>query len=140
LRSLTLGVWGVALLEGGYSRYLHRYADNPRARTAVLESGTGAVTALATCVPDERWKQDVMLLDIMAHPSVTADQLTSLLMSHYMNSALREEDLQCYADPRDTVKIEALGHAGFEREAILPMQFKEGDDWQDAWLYGRSAE
>src|SRR5579862_5054477 len=56
LRSLTLGVWGVALLEGGYCRFLHRYVSHPRARAAVLESEKGAVTAFATCVPDERWK------------------------------------------------------------------------------------
>src|SRR5581483_4827801 len=100
-------------------------------RAAVLEAENGAVTAMATCLPDERWHGDVQLLDLFAHPNARPDDLAALLRS----LPLPETPVQSYADPRDTQKIAALEACGFRRTAVLPAQFREGETWHDAWLY-----
>ncbi len=132
LRSLTLPLWGVALLEGPYSQFLHTYGVRPDACAAVLESETGAVTALATCVPDSRWP-GMQLLDLFAHPVATIEDLTLLLKS----LPLPLSPVQSYADARDTQKIGALEAAGFRKTAVLPAQFQEKADGRDVWLYAR---
>jgi hypothetical protein len=131
LRSLLFPVWGVGLLEGGYCDYLYRYADRPNASAAVLESATGAVTALATCVPDARWNGAVSLLDLMSHPVAHPADLAALLHALPLPSG----HMQCYADPHDAGKIAALEAVGFQRTTVLPEQFRQGDQWQDVWLY-----
>jgi hypothetical protein len=131
LRSLLFPVWGVGLLEGGYCDYLYRYGSSPNSAAAVLESATGAVTAIATCVPDSRWNGAVHLLDLLFHPVAEPADLAALLRSLPLPSG----QTQCYADPRDTAKIAALESVGFRRAAVLPDQFREGEAWHDAWLY-----
>jgi hypothetical protein len=131
LRSILLSVWGVGLLEGDYCDYLYRYGSKRDSAAAVLESTTGAVTAFATCVPDSRWRNALHLLDIISHPVAGPADLAALLRSLPLPSG----KTQCYADPRDAAKIAALEATGFHRAAILPDQFREGDDWRDAWLY-----
>ena len=133
LRSLALNLWGVALLEGPYSQFLHAYSARPDACAAVLESETGAVTALATCIPDSRWP-GMQLLDLFAHPVATVQDLTHLLQS----LPLPASSVQCYADARDVQKIGALEASGFRRTATLPNQFREPDAWCDVLLYTRA--
>lgn len=133
LRSLTLNLWGVGLMEGPYSQFLTAYGSRPEAAAAVLESATGAVTALATCVPDSRWP-GVQLLDLFAHPLATIEDLARLLRS----LPLPTSPTQAYADARDTQKIAALETAGFRQTALLPNQFQEKDFWRDVWLYTHS--
>ena len=130
LRSLTLDLWGVGLVEGGYSKFMHTYAPRPEVSAAVLESETGAVTALATCVPDSRWP-GVQLLDLFAHPVATTEDLARLLSS----LPLPASPVQSYADPRDAQKIAALERVGFRKTAVLPNQFQDKDAWCDVWLY-----
>jgi hypothetical protein len=132
LRSLTLNLWGVGLLEGAYSQFLHAYGSRPDACAAVLESETGAVTALATCVPDSRWP-GTQLLDLFAHPVATVEDLARLLQS----LPLPASPIQSYADTRDTQKIGALEALGFRKAAVLPNQFQEQDIQRDVWLYAR---
>ncbi len=132
LRNLTLSLWGVGLLEGGYSQFLHTYGSRPEAAAAVLESETGAVTALATCVPDGRWP-GMQILDLFAHPVATTEDLCRLLTS----LPLPNSPVQSYADPRDTQKIAALEAVGFRKTAVLPAQFQEKEAWRDVWLYAR---
>lgn len=134
LRNLGFHVWGVELLEGGYCRFLSEQ-ERVSARAAVLESPTGAVTALANCQPDPRWRGDVQLLDLMVYPTASVADLTALIEA----LPLPNTPVQCYADPRDAAKIQALEAVGFRREAVLPQQFREKDQWRDAWLYVRSA-
>ena len=133
LRSLTLPVWGVSLLEGPYVGYMANYADRPNASAAVLETETGAVTAFATLVPDARWNNEVRLLDLFAHPGLNDAELDPLLAVLPLGS----ERTQCYADPYDIAKIAVLERAGFRREAVLPNQFSVGAERRDAWLFGR---
>ncbi len=133
LRSLAMGVWGVTLLEGAYCSYLYRQSNHPEARAAVLESDTGAVVALATCLPDERWDGAVWLLDLIAHPMAETAGLAGLLQA----LPLPEGKVHCYADPRDTQKIAALESVGFHRSAVLPEQFRQKERWHDAWLFAR---
>lgn len=130
LRSLTLNLWGVGLLEGAYSQFLHTYASRPEACAAVLESETGAVTALATCVPDSRWP-GIQLLDLFAHPVATVEDLARLLRS----LPLPDAPVQVYADVRDTQKIGALEALGFRKAAVLPDQIQDPDVRRDVWLY-----
>lgn len=133
LRSLTLNLWGVGLLEGPYSQFLTGYGSRPEAAAAVLESATGAVTALATCVPDSRWP-GMQLLDLFAHPVATTEDLARLLQSLPLPSS----PIQAYADLRDIQKIDALEAVGFHKTALLPNQFREKDVWHDVLLYTRS--
>ncbi|HZP81132.1 MAG TPA: GNAT family N-acetyltransferase [Chthonomonadaceae bacterium] len=135
LRSLALRAWGISMLEGPYTGFLTRWGQDPRAHAAVLESETGAVTACATCIPDPLWR-GVMLLDAFAHPNVGPEALAALLKALPLPSGTT----QCYADPRDTAKIAALEQTGFQRAAILPEQFRDGNAWRDAWLYTRRAD
>ena len=132
LRSLTLGAWGVALLEGPYCSFFHRWGADPRAGAAVLESQTGAVVGVATLVPEGRWP-DALLLDVFFHPQVDPGDVAGLI------GALPPlpGKVQCFAGPQDARKIMALEQAGFRREAILPEQFRQGDIWWDALLYSR---
>lgn len=132
LRSLTLNVWGVSLLEGPYCQFFYHYGQRPETRASVLQSATGAAVAMATCVPDKTWR-DVALLDLFAHPNVNAEAQCSLLES----LVLPEAPVHCYADTRDIEKITALERFGFERAATLPGQFREQEQWRDALLYAR---
>lgn len=132
LRSLTLPLWGVGLLEGPYCRFMAAYGSRAEAQACVLESETGAVTAFATCVPDERWP-GIHLLDFFAHPNVSLEDLTALLQSLSLPSV----GVQSYVDPRDAPRIAALEQVGFEQAVILPNQYREGEEWRDIWVYAR---
>ena len=132
LRSLAFDLWGTGLLEGPFCRLLHE-RDRPGAAAAVLEAENGAVLAVATCAPDPRWRQDVVLLDLFSHASVAPEALADLL--HAL--PLPVGRLQCYADPNDATKIAALEAAGLRQEAVVPRQFRAGTEWRDALLYGR---
>ena len=132
LRSLTFGLRGVSLLEGPYCHFFHVYGTHPNAHAYVLESETGAVTAVATSVPDPRW-DGVQLLDVFAHPTVQTDDVVRLLEAMPQMPG----KTQCYADPQDTVKIAALEKLGFQREAILSKQCRDKETWHDVWLFGR---
>jgi hypothetical protein len=131
LRSLTLDLWGVGLLEGAYSRFLHTYGTRPES-AAVLESKTGSMMALATCVPDSRWP-GIQLLDLFAHPVVTTEDLLRLLQS----LPLPDSPVQSYTDTRDVQKIATLEAAGFRKAAGLPAQFQGKEAWREVWLYAR---
>jgi hypothetical protein len=132
LRSLMLPLWGVGLLEGPYCRFMAAYGRRADAPARVLESETGAVTAFATCVPDERWP-GIHLLDFFAHPDVPVEDVATLLES----LPIPDAGVQAYADPRDAPKIAALEHLNFQRAAILPHQCREGEEWRDVWVYMR---
>ncbi len=133
LRSLTLPLWGVDVLEGAYAHWMQRWGDESEAQGMVLEAETGAVTAMATLVPDARWRGDTRLLDLFGHARTSAEDLATLLRA----LPLAEGNVQCYADPRDAAKIGALEQIGFQRAAVLPEPFREGDQRHDAWLYAR---
>jgi len=92
-----------------------------------------AVGGVATCIPDARWRGDVQWLDLFAHADVGSADLAALLRA----LPVPEGRTQCHADPRDAAKIAALEAVGFRREAVLPNQFREGDTWRDAWLFGK---
>ena len=132
LRSLTLNLWGVGLLEGAYSQFLYAYGSRDETCGAVLESETGAVTALATCVPDSRWP-GVHLLDLFAHPVANVENLAGLL-----ESLLPDVRIQSYVDVQDMQKAAALEALGFHQTTILPGQFQEQGVWHDVRLYVRS--
>jgi GNAT superfamily N-acetyltransferase len=131
LRSVTMGVWGVTVAEGEFCSYFVQNIENQDARSFVLESAAGAVLAIATLLPDGRWKGDVRILDLFGHPSVDPDDLRRLMSA----LPISERRTQCYCDPDDAPKILALEGAGFRRTAILPEQFREGDRWRDAWCF-----
>jgi hypothetical protein len=134
LRSLTLPVWGRSLLEGPYVQFQYVWRNRPESVGMVLESEIGATLAFASLVPDPRWRGEVNLLDFFAHPGVGVLELEELLGA----LSLTEKPVQCYCDPRDTVKAVALEWAGFRRIATLPDQFQENGVWREAWLYARS--
>ncbi len=133
LRSIHFNVWGVGLLEGPYCRF--QFENREDSAAAVLESKSGYVTAVATRIPDSRWQGKVDLLDIFSHQSVTAKQISALLES----LEVPDKPVQCYADPRDISKIEALEMSGFKKAAVLPDQFCESGKWHDALLFAKPA-
>lgn len=132
LRNLAMNVWGVSMLEGPYCRLLSSIEERPDACAAVLESETGAVVAMTTCLSDSRWP-GIRLLDLFAHPDLSSEALTPLLESLPLPNAR----LQAYADPNDTQKIGALEKAGFQRATVLPNQYHANDAWHDLGLYVR---
>ncbi len=133
LRSVLMSVWGVALLEGGYCKFMAETAKDPAASAFALESETGAVVAFATCVPDNRWRGEVNLLDIVYHPNYTRLDLIPLLDA----VPCHDKPTHCYADPRDREKIAALEQVGFRRAAVIPRLFTQNDVYRDGWLFLR---
>ena len=135
LRSLTFGIRQNGLLEGPYCQFLYDQKRDPERQAVVLESETGAVTAMATRVPDARWRGDVALLDLFAHPNVGPEALRALLAALPPAAV----PVQCFADPNDAAKLAALEAMGFQKIALLPGQFRVGDERRDAWLTCLSA-
>jgi GNAT superfamily N-acetyltransferase len=134
LRHLGFPVWDTALLEGGFITLLIQTQNDERTAAHVLETRTGAVRALATLMPDERWQNGPRRLDVLAHPETQTAELTYLLNG----IAPRTERLQAVVAPDNTALIGALEVLGFALEAPLLRQFvdREGT-WQDVRVYGR---
>ncbi|HEV2472917.1 MAG TPA: hypothetical protein VGS41_09645 [Chthonomonadales bacterium] len=129
VRSVSMGVWSVRLLEGAYCRFMAEEEGGERG--AVLEASGGEVAAFATCMPDPRWPE-VWLVDLIAHPFVEARDLTRLLERTMPHGTRR----QAYADPEDTTRIAALKMSGFKEEATLRRQLCVDGLWRDVQLYG----
>lgn len=132
LRSISLGLRDLGLMEGPYCAYMARMAGRDDVTGRVLVSHTGAVVGLATLIPDDRWRREVHLLDLSFHLLAHPDDLLQLARQ----MPLQGRRVQCVTDPADVVKIGVLDALGFVREAILPRQFKRDGVWRDAWLYG----
>lgn len=132
LRSPTLGVWGATLLEGPYCRFRHQWGDELATRAAVLETETGKVMGIATLVPEGRWP-GLQLLDVFVHPQTAPADIASLIHS----LPPQPGKTVCFVEPQDATKITALEQNGFQREAVLPGQFREGELWHDVLLYSR---
>ncbi|MCS6776499.1 MAG: GNAT family N-acetyltransferase [Chloroherpetonaceae bacterium] len=132
LRSITLNLWGTDLLEGPYCEFMHCYATAPNASARVLVSATGAVVAMATCVPDTRWHGPVHRLDLFYHPQWGTEALLPLLQALPL-----PERTQCYADPHDAVKIHALQQTGWHLEAVLPRQYCIEGRWHAVHVFGK---
>lgn len=133
LRSVLMNVWGVALLEGGYCKFMAETLKDPAASGYVLESETGAVVAFATCVPDSRWRGQVNLLDVFYHPNCKRLDLIALLEA----VPRRDKPTHCYVDPRDHEKVAALEQVGFRRAAVIPRLFMQSGAYRDGWLFLR---
>lgn len=133
LRSVLMNVWGVALLEGQYCKFMAETIKDPGVSAYTLESETDAVVAFATCVPDSRWRREVNLLDIFYHPNYTRLDLLRLLEA----IPFHDKPTHCYTDPRDREKIAALEQIGFRRAAVIPRLFTQNSVYRDGWLFLR---
>lgn len=132
LRCVSMGLRDLGLLEGPYCAYMVRMAGRENVTGRVLVSQRGAVTALATLIPDERWQNELFLFDLAFHPLVDPYDLRRLVSQ----IPLQGRRIQCFSDPADGVKIGVLETAGFVRESVVQRQFKRDGVWRDAWIYG----
>lgn len=136
LRSLALPAWGVSLQEGTYAGFMADHQRSDDSSALVLEASTGAVMAFASLIPDARWRRQVLLLDLFAHPNLSGPDLNQLVQA-MLPTATDDRRIQCYADPDDAAKIAAITQTGFRREAVLSKQFKVNSEWRDVLLFGR---
>lgn len=131
MRCASLGVRDVKLLEGPYCKVMAE-CEAGRWEATVLESDTGAVTAIGLAKPDDCWPE-IWNIDLLYHPVADAKALASLVEQ----LAGSRERVQCAVDPEDAPKIEAMEAAALRREAVLPHQGYTEGQWRDIWLYGR---
>lgn len=132
LRSLGLGVYGIASFEGGFLNFIRRLEDQ-RVKAKLLESSSGAVVGCITLEQDHKWRDSTYILDMFTHPNFTShyDKLLSAL-------DLPEGKIQCYVDAGSPdEKMTALKQAGFDREAMLKNQFVYHGKWFDVYIYAK---
>jgi GNAT superfamily N-acetyltransferase len=133
LRSVALGLRGSGLLENAWCAWMARsHRRYPAAQAVVIENPLGAVTALATRVPDPRWMDDVHILDFLAYPEVPENSLRDLI-APFFQPDLR---IQSVVDPKDAQRIAVLESLGMTREAVLPRQLRHQGVLRDLWVYG----
>lgn len=122
LRSISCGHFGWNSFEGGFLHLKKEMEEKSMSSCNVLTKPNGAVVGMATLRPDVRWRGQVFLLDVFAHPNFSAHTV-ELIESMRLPPA----KVQCYADSQSTAKMEALEKAGFEKEAVLEEQIRKDD-------------
>ncbi len=137
LRSAAWGIRDIANLEWPYCDFMARRTD-PGYAGVVAQTETGAVVAVATCVPfrlgetGAAWP-DVWLVDAFAHP----------LHLFKMAEALAHLPVPpgkaiAFAADGDTERRTAFADAGFEREGRLRDALAVGNVKADLAVYGRT--
>ena len=110
IRSVALGIYGPSNFEGGFLSFKQELETGVDYHAAkLLQNASGAVVAMATVKQNE----DIMLLDIFAHPLFWT-QLGALLDSLGISSS----KVQCYAETKSKEKIKLLHEFGFHCEGI----------------------
>ena len=135
VRNVGLGHIGPRMFEGAYLGLMKLAREDAGHQVRLLVTDHGAVAGYATLVPDIRWRGEVFLLDLTAHPAFTA--YPKLLLESFDLPA--ERKVQCHVEPGDTMKAAALQEADFVREATLRKQFKAADQVMDVEIYARCA-
>ncbi|MFQ6043060.1 MAG: GNAT family N-acetyltransferase [Candidatus Poribacteria bacterium] len=133
LRSIAFNIYGPANFEGGFLDFKRELEDGERYRDAkLLESENGAIVAFATIIPDFRWRGDVYILDVFAHPNFwdDADKLLKALKSP-------QDKIQCYSDSTPTGKAECLQKVGFQQEAVMKKQIRRDEDTLDVLVFAK---
>ena len=133
VRNVALGHIGPRMFEGAYlglMKLTQAVHDN---QVRLLVTDRGAVAGYATLVQDTRWRGEIFLLDLAAHPAFAA--YWKPLLDSFSLPAGRK--VQCHVESGDTVKSAALQAAGFVQEATLRHQFQAADRVSDVEVYTR---
>ena len=110
IRNIALGIYGPSNFEGGFLSFKKELENGTDYHAAkLLQSASGAIVAMATIKQDE----DIMLLDIFAHPLFWAQ--SGMLVD---SLDIPSSKVQCYVETRSEGKIELLNKFGFHCEGI----------------------
>ncbi len=136
LRSVAWGMRDIANLEWPYCHYMAHRAE-PGYTGVVSQTETGAVVAVATCVPfrigetGEAWP-NVWLVDAFAHPLHTFKMTESLA-----RLSLPPGKAIAFAADSDAERRSAFSDAGFVQEGRLRDTLSVGSVTSDVAVYGR---
>lgn len=132
-RSIAFNAHGPTSFEGGFLGFKHELESGKQYRDAkLLESKNGAIVAFSTLIADSRWRDNVHILDIFAHPDFW-DDASKLLDALNMP----QSKIQCYVDSIQTGKAECLEKMGFHHEATLKRQIRHGSDALDVHIFAK---
>ncbi|MBD3184231.1 GNAT family N-acetyltransferase [Candidatus Poribacteria bacterium] len=133
MRSLSMGLYGIANFEGGFLRFMKSLENDDRKKAKLMESEYGAVVGCITLNPDERWHGEVYMLDMFLHDNFISgyDKLVESI-------DMPDGKIQCYVDATSPdEKIKALEKTGFKQEAVMKNQFMWNDKPFDVLLYSK---
>jgi len=117
LRSVRFAQYRPASYEHLFTE-LRDLVAQPPAQSKVLAKDSGEVVGHATLLPDPRWQNSVLLLDIFIHPNFY--EAGSELLEAIEFPA--HTKIQAYAEAAAERKIALLKARGLEEEAILRRQ------------------
>jgi len=117
MRSVRFAQYRPASYEGLFPQ-LHDLLDQPSAQSKVLEKEDGEVVGHATLLPDPRWQNSVLLLDLFVHPNFYEGAGELLAALPFPADA----KIQAFAEATSEAKIALLKGRGLQEEAILLRQ------------------
>jgi len=132
LRSVRFGKFGACGFEGEFLQLLSEEQRDGAKRTKMLINEKGACCGLAFVSPDNRWRGHVHLLDFFVHPNYE-EGAEELLKS----VPLPRGKVQAYADADSKQRVELLERLGFEPEATLRNQIKDGSRAVDVLVFAK---
>ncbi len=123
LRGVYHAHYGLGDYEGCFLRF-YRLMEQPPAQSRVLAKSEGEVVGHALLLPDPRWNNNVLLLDLFIHPGFY-DAGGELLAAIELPAGRK---VQAYADSQSPEKVELLKRRGFQQEAILQGQLLNAEN------------
>ena len=133
LRSIAFNIYGPTSFEGGFLGFKREVEEGEHFHDAkLLEAENGAIVAFATIVADSRWRGDVYILDVFAHPNFW-DDAAKLLNA----LKLDQGKIQCYSDSTPTGKAECLEKVGFHQEALMKKQIRYDKNTLDVSVFAK---
>ncbi|MBC8230089.1 GNAT family N-acetyltransferase [bacterium] len=133
LRSIAFNIYGPASFEGGFLGFKRELEEGENFRDAkLLASENGAIVAFATIIPDSRWRGDVYILDIFAHPNFWDDAAKLLNELKFPQGKI-----QCYSDSTPTGKSGCLEKVGFHQEAVMKKQIRRDENILDVSVFAK---
>lgn len=135
VRNVGLGHIGPRMFEGAYLGLMKQTRDDDDVQVRLVVTERDAVAGYATLVPDTRWRDETMLLDLTVHSAFEA-HLKPLLESFALPAGRK---VLCHVESGDSPKTAALEGAGFVHEATLRQQYKAAGNVLDVEVYARYA-
>ena len=123
LRGVYHAHYGLASYEGCFLRF-YRLLQEESGQSKVLAKSGGEVVGHALLLPDPRWNNNVLLLDLFIHPGFY-DAGGELLAAIELPPGRK---VQAYADSQSPEKVELLERRGFQQEAVLHGQLVNAEN------------
>ncbi len=126
VRNVRFAQYGLSAYEGLFPQ-LHEMTTQPPGQSKVLEKDSGEVVGHVTLLPDPRWRDSVLLLDVFIHPNSypAAGELLAAI------EFPANTKIQAYAETTAQEKIATLKDRGLHEEAVLLSQLTVGDEQRD---------